>query len=120
MWLAVDTGDMTARERAMIEVAETVVVSAVSIWEVRLKWNSTHVSGARKGIVDPADVLAAVGLLDFTLLPLTADHAAVTLDVPMAHRDPFDELLLAQAQAERLRLLTRDRELLGHPLAIGA
>ena len=45
-------------------------------------------------------------------------HAFKRLDVAIPPRDPFDELLLVQAQAEGLRLLTVDRRLVGHPLAI--
>ncbi len=45
-------------------------------------------------------------------------HAARTLETPLDHKDPFDELLLVQAQEENLKLLTADRQLLDHPLAI--
>ena len=38
----------------------------------------------------------------------------------LSYRDPFDELLLVQAQEEKLRLLTTDRRLIGHPLALTA
>ncbi|MYJ73028.1 MAG: type II toxin-antitoxin system VapC family toxin, partial [Rhodospirillaceae bacterium] len=40
------------------------------------------------------------------------------LETPLGHRDPFDELLLVTAQEEGLRLLTIDRQLVGHPLAL--
>ncbi len=50
-------------------------------------------------------------------LPLTEVHAAAALDPPLAHTDPFDELLLVQAQVEGLRLLTRDDKLKSHPHA---
>ena len=51
-------------------------------------------------------------------LSLTTSHAARELDTPLNHRDPFDELLLIQAQEEGLKLLTTDRWIIGHPLAI--
>ncbi len=54
----------------------------------------------------------------WTILPLTPDHAITPLDTPLAHTDPFDELLLVQAQVEGLRFLTRDSKLLDHPLAV--
>jgi PIN domain nuclease of toxin-antitoxin system len=38
--------------------------------------------------------------------------------VPLGHADPFDELLMVQAQVEGMRLLTRDSRLVGHPLAV--
>lgn len=95
-------------------------VSAVSIWEMRLKHHARHRSGARKSRFAPHDVVAALRDLGVTFLPLTIRHAAQTLDPPLVHRDPFDELLLVQAQQEGLKLLTRDRRLVGHPLAVAA
>ena len=89
-----------------------ISVSAVSIWEMRLKY------GVRKSPFDPERVLEALREVDVNLLPLTEVHAARALDVPLRHRDPFDEMLLAQAQVERLRFLTKDRLLVDHPLAI--
>lgn len=53
-----------------------------------------------------------------TFLLLTIAHAARALETPLAHKDPFDELLLVQAQEEGLKLLTVDRHLVGHPLTI--
>ena len=95
-------------------------VSAVSIWEMRLKFNARHPSGARKSPFDPNDVLAALEGQEVTFLPLTMAHAAEALETPVDHRDPFDELLLVQAQVEGLRLLTADRRLAAHPLAVTA
>ncbi len=92
------------------------VVSAVSIWEVRLKWSAFHKSGARKGVASPTDVLRTILGQPVDMLALSAAHAAADLVVPLSHKDPFDELLLAQAQVEGLKLLSRDRQLLGHPL----
>ncbi len=93
-------------------------VSAVSVWEMRLKLNSRHASGERKGRFDPNDVIPVLENQGVTFLPLTMRHAARALETPFGRRDPFDELLLVQAQEEGLRLLTVDRLLTGHPLAV--
>jgi len=53
-------------------------------------------------------------------LPMTMRHSACELAMLHDHKDPFDELLLVQAQGEGLRLLTVDRHLIGHPLAVTA
>ena len=53
-------------------------------------------------------------------LDMTPNHAAAALETPLGHRDPFDELLLVQAQEEGLKLLTADRRLADHPLAVTA
>ena len=93
-------------------------VSAVSIWEMRLKFQARHGSGPRKSRFDPEDVIAALEQQDVTFLPMTMTHAAKRLEVPIAHGDPFDELLLVQAQEEGLKLATVDRLLVGHPLTV--
>ncbi len=97
-----------------------IILSAVAVWELRLKWHSFHISGARKGPLDPGDVVAFAKAIDWELLPLTAGHAAARLTQPLGHKDPFDELLLVQAQEEKMRLLTRDAKLIDHPLAIAS
>ena len=95
-------------------------VSAVSIWEMRLKHNARHRSGQRKSRFSPEDVIDALEEQAVTFLPMTMLHAARQLMTPLDHKDPFDELLLVQAQEEGLRLLTADGRLTGHPLAMSA
>ena len=93
-------------------------VSAVSIWEMRLKHNSRHRSGERKSRFSPADAVAALQDQDITFLPMSMRHAAGELETPLSHKDPFNELLIVQAQEEGLRLLTVDKLLVGHPLTV--
>jgi PIN domain nuclease of toxin-antitoxin system len=50
----------------------------------------------------------------FQELPITAKHAALVLQLPDIHRDPFDRMLIAQALCERLRFLTADTILKGY------
>lgn len=112
-------GKLLAAERRFFENNESeFFVSAVSIWEMRLKHSVRHRSGTRKSPFEPNEVFAVLKGQDVTLLPMTAAHAARSLETPLDHEDPFDELLLVQAQEEKLKLLTADRQLLGHPLAI--
>ncbi len=119
VWAALDPDALTDGERRWLTGRDTeLVLSAVAVWELRLKWHSLHISGARKGPVDPASVVAFAEAIGWELLPLTARHAAVELRQPLAHKDPFDELLLVQAQEGGMRLLTRDAKLAGHPYAV--
>ena len=118
----VDAPSRLSQREQLVLTSRTIELyaSAVSIWEMRLKWSALHASGARKSPHDPRDVLAALEDQDLVYLPLTMSHAARPLETPIAHKDPFDELLLVQAQEEGLRLLTVDRQLLDHPLALSA
>ncbi|MCY4192725.1 MAG: type II toxin-antitoxin system VapC family toxin [bacterium] len=114
-------GKLLDYERRALAARETqLYVSSVSIWEMRLKYRSRYQSGARKSRFAPEDVIAALEDQEVTFLPMTMLHAARVLETPLLHKDPFDELLLVQAQEEGLRLLTADKQLVTHPLAIAA
>ncbi len=107
--------------RRFVEDGETELhASLVSIWEMRLKYQARRASGERKSPYDPENVLDVLGRQDVALLPLTARHVARPLRTPIPHKDPFDEMLLVQAQEEGMRLLTVDRLLADHPLALSA
>ena len=120
IWAALDPDALAQAERSLMARAEApLVLSAVVVWELRLKWHRLHISGGRKGAVAPASVVAFAAAMAWEFLPLTARHATAELIQPLEHKDPFDELLLVQAQEEGMRLLTRDAKLTGHPFAAG-
>jgi len=77
------------------------VVSVVSIWELEMK--------RAKGMLDvPADMGARLNPAGFDLLDVTLAHVVCAAELPAHHRDPFDRMLVAQAQTERLTLVTAD------------
>lgn len=117
--LMIARGQFSETERKYFEKHGTrLYVSAVSIWEMRLKYHSFHPSGERKSPFDPNDVIAVLKQHAVSLMPMTESHAARELDPPLGHKDPFDEILLVQAQEEDCKFLTTDWRLIGHPLAI--
>ncbi len=97
---------LSAGARALIADADEVNVSAASIWEIAIKLGLGRIKG------DPKDFVDAIGRSGFVELPVTAVHAASVGRLPRHHRDPFDRLLVAQAMAEPLVLLTADEALL--------
>jgi PIN domain nuclease of toxin-antitoxin system len=89
----------------MIRTPEnTVFVSAVSLWEIWLKQSL----GKLRLPVDFTERLAAES---FESLPLLASQTRQVSLLPWRHRDPFDRMLVAQAQVEKLVLLTADQAL---------
>jgi PIN domain nuclease of toxin-antitoxin system len=116
MFAAAFRGAPASEKRFFERSKERFVVSAVAVWEMRLKWSVRYRSGARKGPQGPEDALAILRNLDLDFLPLTPDHSAATLETPLGHRDPFDDLLLVQAQVEGMKLVSRDALLEFHPL----
>ncbi len=78
-----------------------VYVSAASAWEMSIK--------RAKGRLDsPSDVLDAIAANGFTELPITVSHTRSLDGLPPHHADPFDRILIAQAQLEGLTIVTRD------------
>lgn len=107
LWALGAPSKLPTRARNLVAKGD-VYVSAASIWEISIK------SGLGKLTADPREVLAALGPAGFIELPISGEHAARVLDLPPIHRDPFDRLLVAQALAEPMRLLTNDAMLAGY------
>jgi PIN domain nuclease of toxin-antitoxin system len=88
-----------------------VLVSAVSVWELEIK----RLKGKLAAPDDLLDRLEAAG---FRLLDVTPDNALDAARLPRHHGDPFDRLLVAQAQAEAATLVTHDGTLSAYDVPI--
>jgi PIN domain nuclease of toxin-antitoxin system len=78
-----------------------VLVSVASIWEAEIKAASGKLQLAADLEVEPAEH-------GFSALDINAGHAVAAARLPQHHNDPFDRMLVAQAQLEGLTLVTRD------------
>jgi PIN domain nuclease of toxin-antitoxin system len=97
---------LTKKPRTVIADASTVVfVSAATAWEITMKYRLGKLPGAT---AVAADVVACVRSQGFTPLPITLDHGQRAGALPGPHRDPFDRMLVAQAQADRLMLVSNE------------
>lgn len=85
-----------------IRAADQVYVSAASGWEIAIKASLGRLTTERR----VADAVVESG---FEELPVRLAHAELVGELPWHHKDPFDRLLVAQAVAEKLTLVTRDR-----------
>jgi PIN domain nuclease of toxin-antitoxin system len=92
---------LAAEARRAIADADSVYVSAASAWEVAIKIGLGRLRPTRT-------VEQAVDESGFLELPVTFRHAERVGKLPPHHRDPFDRLLIAQADVEELTLVTRD------------
>jgi PIN domain nuclease of toxin-antitoxin system len=104
LWALAGNRRLPAEARRLIE-RHNAYVSAASVWEVAIK------SALGKLNADAEDVRRALEPSGFLELPVTAEHAAHVAGLPQHHRDPFDRLLVAQCQIERMVLLTADSQL---------
>lgn len=100
-WLDGDPRFSRAAERQMTNGENHVLLSAVVPWEVAVK--------RALGKLDvPGDVAAPLVQSGVMPLPIALDHAAAVEGLPGHHADPFDRLLIAQAQIEGAAIVTRD------------
>jgi len=104
-WMTADTRLRKATQRIIAK--SEIVVSTASVWEMVLK-NIKGKLPLPQGTI--TEQLEAQG---FVLLPILPRHIEAVRRLTCAHSDPFDRLLIAQAQDERLTLLTRDVAILG-------
>jgi PIN domain nuclease of toxin-antitoxin system len=111
-WLAEPDRLSPAAQVAIAEPANGVHVSAASGWEIATKVRLGKLPAARELLEDLPELLAAQG---FQLLPITLLHGLHAGCYPMAHRDPFDRLLAAQAELSGLTLVSLDPALQAFP-----
>jgi PIN domain nuclease of toxin-antitoxin system len=97
---------LVPKARAIIaDQRVSVVVSAASAWEISTKFRLGKLPGAAEVAADVAGCVAAQG---FESLPIEVEHAQRAGALPGPHRDPFDRMLAAQAQAENMPVVSID------------
>jgi PIN domain nuclease of toxin-antitoxin system len=111
-WIDDDPKLRTDTRKTVTNPDHDIVVSAASIWEAAIK---RAVGKLRFETPVLLDTLQRGGL---RVLPITAEHALAAGDLPRHHDDPFDRMLVAQAMAEDLTVITRDVRLRAYPVAI--
>ncbi len=89
----------------MADPANTVLVSAASAWEIATKVRIGKLPGAVALVADFEGLLVREG---FETLAVSVDHAIRAGQLPGAHRDPFDRMLVAQALAENVPLISNE------------
>ena len=110
-WLSDDTrlGDEAARQ--LSDDTNQVLLSAAIAWEVAIKRSLGKLNA-------PADFAATMLSGGVQALPVTVDHAAAVEQLPWHHRDPFDRMLVAQAQVERATLVSGDPALAAYGVPV--
>ena len=112
IWALEDHPLLDTEARAAIgDARNTVAVSAASVWEISIKMRA----GKLRPPVD--DVVGDIARR-FTMLPITPAHGWAAGALPLHHRDPFDRILVAQAQIESLTIVTRDLKIARYQVAV--
>jgi PIN domain nuclease of toxin-antitoxin system len=102
LWWLNDDPTLSEKSRTAIADGKSIVfISAVSVWEIRIK-------EALNKLKIPANFKSILADQSFDLLDITHEHAHAIKGLPAYHSDPFDRMLVAQAKVEGLTLVTRD------------
>jgi PIN domain nuclease of toxin-antitoxin system len=100
-WLSADSDLPMLAEIAIADPDVEVMVSAATAWEIAIKRAAGRLDA-------PADLVGALEANDFGSLPISIVHARAGGELPDHHADPFDRILIAQAKAEGLTLISVD------------
>lgn len=112
LWTLMEPRRLTTRATEALEDEDSeVFVSIVSPWEMAI--------AKSRGKMNPPDDLAMqMERRRFTLLPILLRHTQAIGSLAHHHRDPFDRMLIAQAQVEGLTIVTSDRQLREYPVSL--
>jgi PIN domain nuclease of toxin-antitoxin system len=106
-WLADDPVLDPAARSAIADPGNDVLVSAASIWEIEIK-------RALGKLVAPVGLVQALDDAGFDVLPITGQDAERAGSLPAHHRDPFDRILVSQADRVRAIVVSRDTAFLAY------
>lgn len=93
-----------SRRQIISNPQNDVFVSIASLWETAIK-----ISIGKLTLKQPlADVIKQIIVQDIEILPIMPEHTLQVSILPFHHRDPFDRLIIAQAQIENLMIISND------------
>jgi PIN domain nuclease of toxin-antitoxin system len=101
IWAMDDDPQLSRAHRTIIQGRAPLFVSVASIWEVAIK-------AALGKLMHPVHFVELIEAGGVSILPVQPEHAIAVASLPPIHRDPFDRMLVAQAQIEGLTILTAD------------
>ena len=115
LWALARPEALNAEATKLLSDGETeVVISAASVWEIAIK---SALGKLRLSTTDDS-VFDMIEREPVTHLPILHSHARHVANLPSHHHDPFDRLLIAQAQLETLPILTADDEFLRYDIEV--
>ena len=114
LW-SVNGGPLTeAAKKAFTDLNNNLFLSAVSYWEICIKVSIGKLSLTNNW---PQIFDAEMAANSINWLPIEPIHCRNILNLPPIHQDPFDRLLIAQAQSEQMTILTADRHIPNYPVS---
>ncbi len=111
LWIAAGDHRVGPSVRGALETAEQVLFSVASLWEVAIKVSL-------KKLAPVPELAATLQAHGATRLGIEDRHLAIVQSLPFLHRDPFDRLIIAQAKADGLSVVTADALFSGYGIPV--
>lgn len=111
LWWESGSDRLGAAGNAIADPRNQIYVSSASIWEIEIK-------RALGKLAVKGDLIAALSAVGFRTLPITVEHAVAAARLPRHHNDPFDRMLVAQAQIENFTLVSHDALLIPYGIPL--
>lgn len=105
-WLSGNEAISVPARAAIADPDSDTFVSAASAWEIAIKYKQGRLPIAA-GFAD--DIAGTINRHGFAAISITIGHGAAAGSLPLFHKDPFDRMLIAQALAESLTLISNER-----------
>lgn len=106
LWFLNNDKQLKPYTLAVMQNADVLYISVVSLWEIAIKYSL----GKLKLPFDYEQIFPyQLNANDITVLPIDVHHIYVINHLPFYHRDPFDRLIIAQARAENLPVISKDK-----------
>lgn len=116
LWWITDNPKLSSRVRKIIgDGRNELFLSAASCWEIAIKAQLGRIKIPDKPELFISEQMVANAIQG---LPIQISHAVHVYNLPAHHRDPFDRMLIAQAQLERLPILTDDPQISQYPVKV--
>ena len=117
LWMVLDHPRLSKRARTQIERITRLVYSAASFWEIGLKLSR---GGFDFELPDAwhDELIRELRRIGVSRLEIEPAHCRRLQDLPWHHKDPFDRMLVAQAQVEGLTILTADRRFKSYDVTV--
>lgn len=115
-WWDIEPAYLSPRALALCQDrGNQLVLSVASVWEMEIKMQL----GKLRFDKPLADMIAEQQLTNnIAVLPVVLAHALAIETLPLAHKDPFDRLLIAQAKVEGIPIISRDESFAAYPIAV--
>lgn len=112
MWW-MESGDKLSPKTKIIlqDLKQEIFVSVASVWEIIIKQSKGKLK-------TPRNIKGGIIKAGFKVLSIELSHAIEVRKLPLHHKDPFDRMLISQAKAEKLTLITSDPKIWKYKLAL--